>query len=84
MKQCCEYLRGLVYKLRMMDIPCDGPVYIEADNQSILANATIPDSTLKKKRQSIVQHVGREGLARHDWRTTHVNTVDNEAELLTQ
>ena len=31
MKQCCEYLRDLVYKLRMMGILCEGPVYIEAD-----------------------------------------------------
>ena len=26
--QCCEYIRGLVYKLRMMGIPCRGPAYI--------------------------------------------------------
>ena len=25
MKQCCEYLRGFRYKLRMMGIPCEGP-----------------------------------------------------------
>ena len=25
MKQCCEYLRGLRYKLRMMGIPVYGP-----------------------------------------------------------
>jgi hypothetical protein len=46
MKQCCEYLGGLRYKLRMMGIPCDGPAYIEGENQSVLANTTIPDSTL--------------------------------------
>ena len=28
MKQCCEYIRGLRYKLRMMGIPCEGPTYI--------------------------------------------------------
>ena len=33
MKQCCEYLRGLRYKLRMMGIPCEGPAYILGDNQ---------------------------------------------------
>ena len=47
MKQCCEYLRGIRYKLRMMGIPCEGPTYISGDNQSILENTTIPDSTLK-------------------------------------
>jgi hypothetical protein len=49
MKQCCESLRGLRYKLRMMGIPCEGPAYILGDNQSVLANTTIPDSTLESK-----------------------------------
>ncbi len=28
MKQCCEYIRGLVQKLRIMGIPCRNPAYI--------------------------------------------------------
>ena len=62
MKQCCEYIKGLIYKLRMMGIPCEDPVLIEADNQSVLANTTIPDSVLKKKSQSIAYHMIREVL----------------------
>ena len=84
MKQCCECLRGLRHKLRMMGIPCEGPAYIYGDNQSVLANTTIPDSTLKKKNQSIAHHFVREGVARDEWRTTHVNTHENEADLLTK
>jgi hypothetical protein len=84
MKQCCEYLRGLRYKLRMMGIPVEGPSYIYGDNQSVLANTTIPESTLKKKSQSIAYHFVREGVARDEWRTTYVNTNDNEADLLTK
>ena len=49
MKKCCEYIRGLRYKLRMMGIPVEGPTCIYDDNQSALANTAIPDSTLKKK-----------------------------------
>ena len=56
MKQCCEYVRGLRYKLRMMGIPCEDPTFLFGDNQSVLANTTIPDSTLKKKSQSIAYH----------------------------
>jgi hypothetical protein len=84
MKQCCEYLRGLRYKLRMMGIPCEGPSYIYGDNQSVLANTSIPDSTLKKKSQSIAYHFVREGVARDEWRTAYVNTHENEADLLTK
>ena len=84
MKHCCEYLRGLHYKLRMMGIPCEGPAYILGDNQSVLANTTVPDSTLKKKSQSICYHFVREGAARNEWRTSYVNTNDNESDLLTK
>ena len=84
MKQCCEYLRGLRYKLRMMGIPVNGPAYVEGDNQSVLANTTIPDSALKKKSQSIAYHFVREGVARDKWRTAYVNTHLNKADLLTK
>ena len=84
MKQCTEYIRGLRYKLRMMGIPVTGPAYIFGDNQSVLANTTIPDSTLKKKSQSIAYHFVREGVARDEWRTTYVNTHENPADLLTK
>ena len=84
MKQCCEYLRGLRYKLRMMGIPVDGPAYIYGDNQSVLANITVPESTLKKKSQSIAYHFVREGAARGEWRTAYINTHLNEADLLTK
>ena len=84
MKQCCEYLRGLRYKLRMFGIPVSGPAYVYGDNQSVLANTTIPESTLKKKMQSICYHFVREGAARHEWRTAYVNTHDNESDLLTK
>jgi hypothetical protein len=84
MKHCCEYIRGLRYKLRMMGIPCELPAYIKGDNQSVLANTSIPDSTLKKKSQSIAYHLIREGSARDEWRTTYVNTHDNESDLLTK
>ena len=84
MKQCCEYLRGLRYKLRMLGIPVIGPVYVYGDNQSVLANTTIPESALKKKSQSIAYHFVREGVVRNEWRTTYINTHLNEADLLTK
>lgn len=84
MKQCCEYLRGLRYKLRMMAIPVNGPCYIQGDNMSVLANTMDPSSTLRKKSQSITYHFVREGVARNEWRTSYVNTHENESDLLTK
>ena len=83
MKQCCEYVHGLRYKLRMMGISCDDPTFIYGDNQLVLANTTIPDSTLNKKSQSIAYHFVQEGAAQDEWRTTYINTHENEADLLT-
>ena len=67
MKQCCEYVHGLRYKLRMMGISCDDPTFIYGDNQSVLANTTVPDSTLKKKSQSTAYHFVQEGGAWDEW-----------------
>ena len=53
MKQCCEYIRGIKYKLLMMGIAVNGPEYILVDNKSVLCNTMIPDSMLKNKSQSI-------------------------------
>ena len=55
------YIRGLFYKLRMIGIPVEGPAYIRGDNKSVPANTTIPDSTLKKKSQSIA----------NEWQTSY-------------
>ena len=84
MKQCCEYLRGLRYKLIMMGIPVTGPVYTKGDNQSVLANTTVPDSALNKKSQSIAYHFVRGGVAQDEWRTAYINTHLNKADLLTR
>ena len=83
MKLCCEDIRGLRHELRMMGIPVEGPTCIEGENQSFLVNTTMPDSTLNKNNQRIAYHFTREGVARDEWRTTYVNTHENEADLLT-
>ena len=83
LKQCYEYIRGLRYKLRMMGIPVEEPTCIYHDNQSVLANTTIPDSTVMKKSQSIAYHFVHEGAARDECRTSYVNTHENEAGSLT-
>ena len=53
-----------------MGIPVEGPTCFHGDNQSVLANTTIPDSTLKNKSQSIAYHFVHEGGARDEWRTS--------------
>ena len=68
----------------MMGIEVNEPTFIFGDNQSVLANTTIPHSSLKKKSSSIAFHFVREGVARSEWRTTYLNTHLNPADMLTK
>ena len=81
MKVATEYIRGLIFKLRMIRIPCKEPAYIYWDNQLVLANTKMPHSVLKKKSNSIEFPFFREGSAKDEWRTTYVNTNENPAIL---
>jgi hypothetical protein len=84
MKAATEYVRGLRFKLRMMGIPVECHTYIYGDNQSVLANTTMPHSNLKKKSNAIAFHFVREGTARDEWRTAYINTHDNPSDMLTK
>jgi hypothetical protein len=84
MKTAAEVNRGLRYKLRMMGIPIDGPTYTYGDNMSVLHNTQKPESTLKKKSNSIAYHLVREAVAMGEMLTGYVNTDDNVADLLTK
>jgi len=82
MEQCCEYNRGLRFKIRAMGIPCEDLTFVFGDNQSVLWNTTIPDSVLKKKSNSVVCYFVRKGCARDEWQTMYVNTHENPADLI--
>ena len=68
----------------MMGIEVKGPAHIWGDNQLVLCNTSVPDSTLNKKSQIIAYHFVRKGVARDEWRTAYVSTHNNPADLLTK
>ena len=55
-----EMNEGLRYKLRMMGIPLLGPSNVLCDNHSVVDNASLPESQLKKKHLPIAYHYARE------------------------
>ena len=67
-----------------MGIPVEEPTYIYGDNQSVLANTSIPHSVLNKKFISIAYHFVQEGCARDEWRPAYIWTAFNPADLLTK
>jgi len=58
-----ELIEGLRYKLRMFGISINGPATVYCDNESVVNNATRPDSVLKKKHNSISYHKIQESVA---------------------
>ena len=77
MKTAVEALRGIRYKLRMMGVPLNGPTYVYGDNMSVIYNTSRPESTLKKKSNSICYDAVRETGASGKFLTTHCKTRDN-------
>ena len=67
-----------------MGIEVKGPAHIWGDNQSVLCNTSVLDSTANKKSQSIAYHFVRKGVARDERRKEYVSTHDNPADLRTK
>jgi hypothetical protein len=63
LKIATEMNEALRYKLRMMGIPIEGLTNCICDNKSVVINATIPQSTLKKKHKMIAHHKARRPMA---------------------
>ena len=84
LRQCCEYLKGLRYKLRMMGIPVNNPCFVYGYDQSVLWNTSKPDSMLTKKTASVPYHFVLEGVSANEWRTAHINTKLNTGDIITK
>ena len=59
----------------MMGIPVDGPAFIYGDNKSVLSNASIAESVLKNKSNSVAYNFVRDGSANDEWRVAYVCQV---------
>lgn len=79
-----EMIEGLRHKLRMFGIPLDGPANVFGDNQSVINNATVPESPLKKKHVASCYHCVREACASGVIRVAKVASKSNLADLLTK
>jgi hypothetical protein len=81
---CVELIEALRYKLRMFGVPIDGPANVFCDNKSVITNAILPESTLKKKHNSIAYHKVREAVAAQIIRVAKVKSEQNLADILTK
>jgi hypothetical protein len=84
MKNGIETTRGLRYKLRMMGVTIDGPIYVYGDNMLVVHNTQRPESVLKKKRKAICYHAVRESAAMGESIIDLVPSVNNPDEICTK
>jgi hypothetical protein len=84
MRIAVEMIEALCYKLQMFGIPLDRPANVFCDNQSVVTNSTVPDSTLQRKHNSIAYHRVREAVASNIVRIAYVHTKSNNADVLTK
>ena len=84
MKTGLEVVQGIRHKLRMMGIPVNTPTCIYGDNMSVIHNTSKPESTLRKKANSVCHHYAREAVAADECRTGHISTHENCADIATK
>jgi hypothetical protein len=84
MKITVELIDALRYKLRMFGIPIEGPASVFCDNNSVVLNVTVPESTLSKKHNAIAYHRVRESVASKVIRVAKEPTETNLADPLTK
>ena len=75
---------ALRYKLQMFGIPVDGPIDIYCNNKGVVKNASIPESRLQKKHNSVCYHQVREAAAAEICRVAKEDGKTNPADLMTK
>jgi hypothetical protein len=84
MKTGLETTRGLRYKLRMMGVAIDGPIYVYGNNMLVVHNTQRPESLLNKKSNTICYHAVRESAAMGVSIIGHIPSVNNPADICTK
>ena len=84
MKTGVDALGGIRYELRIMGVPLTGPTYVYGNNMYVIYNKSLPESTLKKKSNSICYHAVREAVVSGKCLTTHCKTGDNYSDMTTK
>ena len=84
MRMAVEHIEALCYKLRMFGVLIEGPTDVFCDNEAMFKNTTIPESTLKKKHNSICYHRCCEAVAARVMRVAKEGTLTNLVDLFTK
>ena len=83
-KQATEQILGLRTTLRYLGVPVDGPSRLFGDNGSVVANASVPHSVLKKRHHALSYHFTREAIASGAMDFQHIPSGSNAADILSK
>ena len=84
MQIALDLIVALRYKLRMFGVPLDFPTDVMCDNQGVVKNTNLPQSTLGKKHNAVNYRVVREAAAAGILRVGKEETETNLTDLLTK
>ena len=79
---CIELIVTLHHKLRIFEVPVEGPANVFCDNHGVIKNASIPELTLAKKHNAINYHAVWEAAAAGILRVGKEDGPTNLADLL--
>ncbi|KAL7529246.1 hypothetical protein ACHAWF_002904 [Thalassiosira exigua] len=79
-----DMLVELRLKLKSIGVPMVGPANVFCDNQGVVKNTSIPESTLSKKHNPINYHIVRETAAAGILRVAKEDIESNLADALTK
>ena len=78
-----DLIVALRYKLRMFSVLLDKPTDVMCDNQGVVKNTILPQTTLRKKHNAVNYYMVREAAATGILRVVKEDTETNWADLLT-
>jgi hypothetical protein len=79
-----DLISAMRIKLKSFGIPIQGPANTYGDNDSVVKNVSIPESTLNKRHNSINYHIVRESVAAKIMRVAKEDTETNIADAFTK
>ncbi len=79
-----DMVSALRIKLKCFGIPLSGPTNVFCDNNAVVQNTTIPESTLSKKHNAINHHIICEAVAAGIIHVGKEDTLTNIANVFTK
>ena len=84
MRLARDLISALRIKLKCFGVPIDGATNVFCDNNAVVKNVSIPESTLTKKHNAINFHIIRESVAAKIIRVGKEDTLTNIADVFTK